>query len=68
MITDAQSPPAPHSLISTFLPLLPPAISRPVLTGSRYLSMLSQVYKDGCLLIFGVGMLVVVAEYTQYWR
>lgn len=63
-----KSPPAPHSLISTFLPLLPPAISRPVLTGSRYLSMLSQVYKDGCLLIFGVGMMVVVAEYTQYWR
>ena len=59
-----QSPPPPHSLISTFLPLMPPGISRPLITGSRYLNMLSQVYKDGSLMLFGVGLMVIVSEYV----
>ncbi|WWD21991.1 hypothetical protein CI109_106479 [Kwoniella shandongensis] len=60
-----KSPPPPHSLLATFLPLLPPAISRPLLTGSRYLNLLSQTNKDGCLLVFGVGMTVVLAEWLR---
>lgn len=60
-----QSPPAPHSLLQNFLPVLPPSISRPLLTGSRHLSLLSQTYKDGCLLIFMVGTTVVVADWLR---
>ncbi|KAK8846682.1 hypothetical protein IAR55_005769 [Kwoniella newhampshirensis] len=60
-----KSPPPPHSLLATFLPLMPPAISRPLLTGSRYLNLLSQTYKDGCLLVFGIGMTVVIAEWLR---
>ncbi|XAO24713.1 hypothetical protein I312_103519 [Cryptococcus bacillisporus CA1280] len=60
-----KSPPAPHSLLQNFLPVLPPSISRPLLTGSRYLSLLSQTYKDGCLLIFMVGTTVVVADWLR---
>ncbi|ORX33504.1 hypothetical protein BD324DRAFT_684210 [Kockovaella imperatae] len=59
-----KSPPPPHSLISTFLPLMPPAISRPLITGSRYVSLLSQLYKDGALLIFIIGMTTVLGQ----WR
>jgi hypothetical protein len=61
----SQSPPPPHSLISTFLPILPPAIARPLVTVSGYASLLMQVYKDGCLLIFAIGMAVVFAEFQQ---
>ncbi|WWC59120.1 uncharacterized protein I303_101668 [Kwoniella dejecticola CBS 10117] len=60
-----KSPPPPHSLISNFLPLLPPKISRPVLTGSRYFSLLAQTYKDGCLLVFTLGMTVVLSQYLN---
>lgn len=43
--------------------MLPPKISRPLLTGSRYLTMFTQIYKDGCLLIFGVGLFIILSEY-----
>ncbi|ORY25351.1 hypothetical protein BCR39DRAFT_544442 [Naematelia encephala] len=54
-----RSPPPPHSLIQNFLPLLPPKLARPLVTGSRYLTMLSQFWKDGCMLVFALGMVVV---------
>ncbi|WRT65104.1 uncharacterized protein IL334_002046 [Kwoniella shivajii] len=57
-----KSPPPPHSLLQNFLPLLPPKISRPLLTGSRYLQLLSQTYKDGCLFIFSLGFSVIIAQ------
>ena len=38
-------------------------IAKPLITGSRYLSLLTQTYKDGCLLIFGIGLTAVVAEW-----
>ncbi|OCF59136.1 hypothetical protein L486_03637 [Kwoniella mangroviensis CBS 10435] len=60
-----KSPPPPHSLISNFLPLLPPKISRPILTISRYLSLILQTYKDGCLLVFVLGMMVVVSQWLD---
>lgn len=60
-----QSPPPPHSLIRTFLPLLPPKISRPIVTGSRYLTMLTQLYKDGAIVIFLLGMVIILAEYVN---
>ncbi|WVW78795.1 hypothetical protein I302_100757 [Kwoniella bestiolae CBS 10118] len=60
-----KSPPPPHSLISNFLPLLPPKISRPILTISRYLSLILQTYKDGCLLVFMMGMTVVVSQWLD---
>ncbi|WWC67603.1 uncharacterized protein I206_101513 [Kwoniella pini CBS 10737] len=60
-----KSPPPPHSLISNFLPLLPPKISKPIITGSRYLSLLSQTYKDGCLLVFTLGMTVVLSQFLN---
>ncbi|CAD6588564.1 MAG: hypothetical protein TREMPRED_005098 [Tremellales sp. Tagirdzhanova-0007] len=59
------SPPPPHSLISTFLPVLPPAIARPLVTGSRYLTIIAQTYKDGCMLVFGLGMVAVLAEWLS---
>ncbi|WVN88798.1 uncharacterized protein L203_104011 [Cryptococcus depauperatus CBS 7841] len=60
-----KSPPEPHSYLQNFLPILPPNISRPLLTGSRYLSLVSQTYKDGCLLVFVLGMTVVVAGWLR---
>ncbi|OWZ71966.1 hypothetical protein AYX14_02642 [Cryptococcus neoformans] len=60
-----KSPPAPHSLLQNFLPVLPPSISRPLLTGSRYLNLFSQTYKDGCLLVFVIGTTVVVADWLR---
>lgn len=52
--------PAP-SIINNFLPMLPPNLSRNIITGSRYLSLGMQVWKDGCLLIFLLGMTIVFA-------
>ncbi|WVF70156.1 hypothetical protein IAT40_004944 [Kwoniella sp. CBS 6097] len=60
-----KSPPPPHSLIQTFLPILPPKISRPLVTGSRYLNLLSQFYKDGALFVFVVGVSTVVASWLH---
>ncbi|WVQ97736.1 hypothetical protein IAU59_004850 [Kwoniella sp. CBS 9459] len=60
-----KSPPPPHSLIQTFLPILPPKISRPLVTGSRYLNLLSQFYKDGALFVFIVGLSTVVASWLN---
>ncbi|ODN96512.1 hypothetical protein L198_04226 [Cryptococcus wingfieldii CBS 7118] len=60
-----RSPPAPHALLQNFLPVLPQGIARPLLTGSRYLNLLNQTYKDGCLLVFAVGMTIVGAEWLR---
>ncbi|WVQ83966.1 hypothetical protein IAT38_006111 [Cryptococcus sp. DSM 104549] len=60
-----KSPARPHSMIQNLLPLMPPSISQPVLTASQYLSLFSQTYKDGCLLVFLIGMTVVLAETLQ---
>ncbi|WVQ76692.1 hypothetical protein IAR50_006366 [Cryptococcus sp. DSM 104548] len=60
-----RSPPAPHALLQNFLPILPQGIARPLLTGSRYVNLLNQTYKDGCLLVFAVGMTVVGAEWMR---
>ncbi|OCF41563.1 hypothetical protein I317_04575 [Kwoniella heveanensis CBS 569] len=60
-----KSPPPPHSLIQTFLPILPPKISGPLVTGSRYLNLLLQFYKDGALFVFVVGISTVVAGWLH---
>jgi hypothetical protein len=60
-----QSPPPPHSLLQTFLPVIPPNLARPLVTASRYFSLLSQTLKDGFLLIFLVGLVVILADYLS---
>lgn len=60
-----QSPPPPHSLLQTFLPLMPPHLSRPVLTASRYFSLLSQTLKDGFLLVFLLGLVIIAGDYLS---
>lgn len=64
VLTD-KSPPAPHALLNNFLPILPPKIARPLLTGSRYLNLLTQLFKDGCLLVFMLGMIIAGGEYAS---
>ena len=58
-----QSPPPPHPLLQTFLPVIPPNLARPLVTASRYSSLLSQTLKDGFLLIFLFGLVVILADY-----
>ncbi|EIW68626.1 hypothetical protein TREMEDRAFT_69103 [Tremella mesenterica DSM 1558] len=58
-----KSPPPPHALLAKFLPLLPPRLGRPLLTGSRYLTLILQTYKDACLLIFCLGIMIIIAGY-----
>jgi hypothetical protein len=60
---DNQSPPPPHSLLQTFLPVIPPNLARPLVTASRYFSLLSQTLKDGFLIIFLLGLVVILADY-----
>jgi hypothetical protein len=60
-----QSPPPPHSLISNFLPLMPPKIAKPLVTGSRYLNLLVQTYKDGALLVFLLGLTTIYAQWAH---
>ncbi|KAL7423342.1 hypothetical protein Q5752_002645 [Cryptotrichosporon argae] len=55
----------PPALLATFLPLLPPALGRRLRTGARYLSLAAQVYRDGCVLVWAVGVVVLVAEYVR---
>ncbi|WVR04354.1 hypothetical protein IAU60_001355 [Kwoniella sp. DSM 27419] len=60
-----KSPPKPHGLLQTFGPLLPPTISGPLITGSRYLALLSQAYKDGALFVFVLGMATIVGHWID---
>ncbi|WWC87157.1 uncharacterized protein L201_002043 [Kwoniella dendrophila CBS 6074] len=60
-----KSPPKPPSLIANFLPLLPPKISTPIITISRYISLILQSYKDGCLLIFILGLNIILSQYLD---
>lgn len=62
-VTLVRSPPALPPLLANFLPLLPPGIQRLVNTGSKYLGVAGQTYRDGCLFVFGLGGAVVIAEY-----
>jgi hypothetical protein len=62
---DHQSPPPPHSLLQTFLPVIPPNLARPLVTASRYFSLLSQTLKDGFLLVFLLGLVVILADYLS---
>lgn len=62
-LTEPQSPPPPHSLLQTFLPIMPPHLARPLVTASRYFSLLSQTVKDGFLLIFLLGLVVILADH-----
>jgi hypothetical protein len=63
--TDFQSPPPPHSLLQTFLPIIPPNLARPLVTASRYFSLLSQMLKDGFLLVFLLGLVVILANHLS---
>lgn len=51
-----QPAPSLPGMISNFLPLMPPHISSALLTGSRYLSLVNQAWKDGCVLLFLLGL------------
>ncbi|CAK9779527.1 hypothetical protein CC85DRAFT_329821 [Cutaneotrichosporon oleaginosum] len=52
-----------HPLLANALPILPPAVQRAVVLGSKYLGVVGQTYADACLFVFGLGCAVVVAEY-----
>lgn len=56
-----KSAPSLPSIVTQFLPLMPPHISSLLLTGSRYLSILNQLWKDGCLFIFLLGAGVILS-------
>jgi hypothetical protein len=42
---------------------MPPGLARPLVTGSRYLSLIFQTYKDGALLVFLIGLAISAAPY-----
>ncbi|KAL1408623.1 hypothetical protein Q8F55_005436 [Vanrija albida] len=66
-VTLVQTPPALHPLLANFLPMMPRPLAATISTGSKYLGVVTQSYKDGCLLVFGLGAAVVLAEYLD-WR
>ena len=55
-----KSPPSLPSILSNLLPLAPPHISRLVILGSRYLTSFNQIWKDGCLLLWLIGMTALI--------
>ncbi|WOO82955.1 uncharacterized protein LOC62_04G006435 [Vanrija pseudolonga] len=66
-VTIIQTPPALHPLLANVLPMLPRPLATAISTGSKYLGVVSQSYKDACLLVFGLGAAIVLAEYLD-WR
>lgn len=43
--------------------MLPPRIQSVVVNGSKYLGVAGQTYRDACLFLFGLGVVVVLAEF-----
>ncbi|TXT10846.1 hypothetical protein VHUM_02351 [Vanrija humicola] len=66
-VTLVQTPPALHPLLANVLPMLPYPLATTISTGSKYLGVVTQTYKDACLLVFGLGAAIVLAEYLD-WR
>lgn len=56
-----QRPPQAPGIVSNILPFLPPHYARGIITLLRYASLGMQVWKDGCLLIFLLGMTAILA-------
>lgn len=64
-VTLVKSGPALHPMLANVLPLMPPGLQRLVSTGSKYLGVATQTYRDACLFVFGLGVVVVAAEFLS---
>lgn len=53
-----------HPLLANVVPMLPPTVQRAVRAGAKALPAFTQMYRDACLFVFGLGMAIIWAE----WR